>query len=97
MRLIDADALKKALEEQIESYEEIDWETGAYHDVIVNFIGEAPTIDAVPVVRCKDCRFYNTTGCQTGFGWCESPVVSTGVYDEWYCADGERKDDATND
>ena len=45
------------------------------------------------LVRCKECKFYNTTGCQTGYGWCENPVVSTGVYDEWYCADGERKND----
>ena len=45
------------------------------------------------LVRCKNCRFYNTTGCQTGFGWCESPIVNTGVYDEWFCADGERATD----
>ena len=49
-------------------------------------------LEFVPVVRCKDCRSYNTTGCQTGFGWCEHPIVSKGVYDDWFCASGEKYD-----
>lgn len=26
---------------------------------VINFIEEAPAVDAVEVVRCKDCKFYN--------------------------------------
>ena len=24
------------------------------------------------VVRCKDCKHYDTIGCSKGFGWCEN-------------------------
>lgn len=47
--------------------------------------------DCVPVVRCKDCKYYNTTGCGAGFGWCEDTVVNTGVFDNFYCKNGKRR------
>lgn len=56
-----------------------------------------PLDDIVRVVRCRDCVYYNTTGCGTGFGWCEDAVVNTGVWDDFYCADGERRDDDAAD
>ena len=46
MRLIDADALSSEFgisDSDIEAKETID---------------DAPTIDAVPVVRCRECKFY---------------------------------------
>ena len=47
MGLIDADALiKEACAE------------GAYGYVDAKQIADAPTVDAVPVVRCKDCKHY---------------------------------------
>ena len=52
-------------------------------------VEEAPTIDAVSVVRCKNCRHYNTTCCSEGLGWCE--CRNFGIRDEWFCADGEAK------
>ncbi len=42
-----------------------------------------PTADVVEVVRCKDCKKYMTIHC-TCDGCC--------INDEWYCADGERKE-----
>lgn len=39
------------------------------------------------IVRCKNCRHYNTACCVDGCGWCEHR--NTGTNDEWYCADGE--------
>ena len=45
-RLIDANALIK--EACVE---------GAYGYVDAKQIADAPTIDAVPVVRCRDCKF----------------------------------------
>ena len=56
-------------------------------------IMKQPTVDAVPVVRCKDCVHFNTTGCGEGFGWCEGTVVNTGVTDTFFCAEGERKEE----
>ena len=65
---------------------------GDYLDALERF-ERLPAVDAVPVVRCRDCVYYNTTGCGAGFGWCEDAVVNTGVWDDFYCADGERRDD----
>ena len=42
-------------------------------------------IDAVPVVRCKNCKHYNTIGCSKGFGWCEN--IDRGTSDNFYCAE----------
>ena len=46
MRLIDADSLIKEANAD-----------GAYGYVDAKQIADAPTIAAVPVVRCKDCKF----------------------------------------
>ena len=54
MRLIDADALMETMRENSEGNE------GWYGDTwqFMRDIDNAPTIDAVPVVRCKDCKFH---------------------------------------
>lgn len=81
MRLIDADAL---LEKMKQTYR--------YFDIKFD-VEEAPTIDAVPVVRCKYCiRRYDTDECPM----CH---LSEGKYDEYtngngYCDRGERKEGA---
>jgi Lar family restriction alleviation protein len=46
------------------------------------------TNNAVPVVRCKDCKHYNTIGCSKGFGWCEN--IDRGTSDNFYCANGKQ-------
>lgn len=47
-------------------------------------IADLEPVDAVPVVRCKDCKYFYSECClKTGF--C--------VDDDWFCADGERKED----
>ena len=38
----------------------------------------------VPVVRCKDCKYFETPLCE-----------NENNYDNWFCADGERKVDIT--
>ena len=64
MRLIDADRLNKPIyaeEDNITgsgmSYDEIcGYNDGI--DIAWNKIDGAPTIDAVPVVRCQDCKWF---------------------------------------
>ena len=68
-RLIDADALIKEANSD-----------GAYGYVDAKQIADAPTVDAVPVVRCKDCKYFKTRLCE-----------NEDNYDDWFCADGERK------
>ena len=45
----------------------------------------SPTIEAVDVVRCKDCKHYRKDTCSAGAGMAVPPP------DDWFCADGERK------
>ena len=47
---------------------------------VVHTIKAQKTIDAVEVVRCKDCKYFKTR-----LGENEDN------YDDWCCADGERK------
>lgn len=52
-----------------------------------------PAADVVEVVRCKDCEHYHAA--KDCFGWCvniESPVWDRGVENDWFCADGERRE-----
>ena len=74
MRLIDVDRLNKPIyaeEDNITgsgmSYDEIcGYNDGI--DIAWNKIDQAPTIDAVPVIRCKDCiRRYDTDECPMCF------------------------------
>ena len=56
MRLIDAD---KAIGRYYAEWEKQDISDGAQdRDWLKQCIDEAPTIDAVPVVRCRECKFY---------------------------------------
>ena len=78
MRLIDADALiEDALTE------------GAYGYVDAKQIADAPTVDAVEAVRCRDCihsyEEFGFTCCTCG------PYVDCLVRPNFYCADGKRK------
>ena len=99
MRLIDADRLNKPIyaeEDNITgsgmSYDEIcGYNDGI--DIAWNKIDQTPTIDAVPVVRCKDCiRRYDTDECPMCF-------LIEGKYYEYtnengFCDRGERKEGA---
>lgn len=74
-RLIDADALRDALP--------VRWESA------LRCIREAPTVDAVPVIRCCECRYWD------GEGRCEAPV--NGLVREYtkgtdFCSYGEKED-----
>ena len=63
-------------------------------DTIDYFLDEAisPTVDAVSVVRCKDCQ-YSEHDPETNHLRCQHPFGLSGMpHDEnWFCADGVRK------
>lgn len=96
MRLIDADAFLKdiltaGIGKTIIEYSESD---------IGYMIRKRPTIDAVPVVRCKDCKHR---------GWIQEPCHGKSVdfcrvwdscinnIDKCFCYYGERKEGDAND
>lgn len=59
-------------------------------DTINYFLDEdiSPTIDAVPVVRCKNCKHFNADKEGTS-GLCMR--IMHGCQNWGFCADGERK------
>ena len=82
MRLIDADALKKDL-------------TRFYDGEVVarKLIDEQQTIDAVPVVKCRECKYAHMTydgECKYCDIW--FPDEAEYIDGDYFCASGERKD-----
>lgn len=63
MRLIDADALPKLLDAEYKQTMKLIWEGEKHLDTLAEGFVEAihiakyiaPTVDAVPVVRCREC------------------------------------------
>ena len=61
--------------------------------VSIKDVMDAPTIDAVPVVRCKDCKWYKTMYCKMD-RWTDLVTVYVAKKDD-YCSYGEwRENDA---
>ena len=48
--------------------------------------------DGEEIVRCKDCK-HSRTDDVFGGRWCQLPGSIKLVREEFFCADGERKDD----
>ena len=57
--------------------------------VAIHELNELPTIDAVPVVRCKDCRWWDTGDDKYHYCFCH--ITLRYVPGDLYCADGERR------
>ena len=55
-------------------------------DTVLMLLMQAQTVDAVEVVRCKDCKHRHKDS------WCEYADDD----DNFYCARGERKEGADN-
>lgn len=53
-------------------------------------INNAPTIDAVPVVRCKDCVYKASAEVIDGFLIC--PASGMEICDDDFCSYGKRKE-----
>lgn len=61
MRLIKADALMDVIRqhEYLLATKQGSIDYGMFTNGIQQAVDEQPTIDAVPVVRCKDCKYCN--------------------------------------
>ena len=84
MRLIDADALWKRLNDE-------PWENNADRDEIaLPFVNAAPPIDAVVVTRCKDCivRRRFAIGLDMHF-WGDDCPYKCDTYETWNRRAGE--------
>ena len=55
------------------------------------YITEAPAADVVPVVRCRECKHHEDE--EIGMVYCPN-ALGGWVRENWFCADGERKEGA---
>lgn len=91
MRLIDADALMNAsykLQGGTEEYH-FGFDDG-YRYFQREVVGDAPTIDAVHVVRCRECRHGLYSECYGNVVCCVHHWTRGPKY---YCGDGQRRED----
>lgn len=103
--LIDRDVLlEKAKQEQRFYKDEYDAMESGYLDEereivkeaystmtdCVSLINNAPAVDAVEVVRCKDCKYADVL--ITGNIYCKHFSEWHLHGTDWFCADGERRE-----
>lgn len=99
MRLIDADAVK------------FNFQYGRDDNGILlvpyrdakKLIEAAKTVDAVPIVRCKDCKYYNWGELLAPNKFCfrlkhpiENRVIGYNFAPDDFCSYGERKEGETD-
>lgn len=97
MRLIDADQMavdesEAYMSAQVQITDDLKWLVNfAAHSKIQKLIADTPTVDAVPVVRCRDCKhsYEDLGGLCCSYG----PCVDCPVSPDFWCACGKRKDD----
>ena len=95
-RLIDANAFLKdiltaGIGKTIIEYSESD---------IGYMIRERPTIDAVPVVRCRECKYWKQSGSKAGNSFSDMEYIGGCEFTKYcrresdFCSYGERKEGA---
>lgn len=105
-RLIDYDEIRRLFDAQYKETVQLIHDGETHLDNLADGFTEAdriirkiPTVDAVEVVRCKDCKYY----CQDKINGaiCRHPELDYDIecYDHWintnpddFCSYGERKD-----
>ena len=86
MRLIDADEMKKELK---------DMDVVLVNHNVEDWIDEQPTVDAEPVVRCKECKHWNqdevfkTSSCRISY---DEKGFEKQTDADFFCGYGKRKD-----
>ena len=91
MRLIDADDLAaKIMMEAPDFMDGGSSITKAFILAMIKTRSVTPTIDAVPVVRCKDCKKGEQSELPNRHFWCR--IHEFYRVPEWFCADGEKRE-----
>ena len=107
MRMMDADQMavdesEAYMSAQVQITDDLKWLVNfAAHSKIQRLIADTPTVDAVPVVRCKDCKWFADNNDGSWFGcWLFQaiqiiPEDAPKPYD--FCSYGEPKMDGGGD
>ena len=100
MRLIDADWLSESIHDNVPApYEDASW---AKENCLAE-IDAAPTVDAVPVVRCRECQHWKPTGSKAGNSFSDMEYIGGCEFTKYcrresdFCSYGERKEGADNE
>lgn len=108
MRLIDADELRKLFKEEFKRTKQMINDGQTHLDTLAEGYAEAGhllrfmalTVDAVPVVRCRDCKFWEPYGSKASrkagdplerYGGCM--MWRGGHLESDFCSYGERKEE----
>ena len=91
-KLIDKDALPehKFPENQCNRFGDGAYYRQGWNDAIDAIVENAPTVDAVPVVRCKDCEWWTRQDKSLQGRCARYGTYPTG---EWFCAAGRKDGD----
>ena len=87
-RLIDAYSAKEALEYTL---------VGDAASMAQRVIDSQPTVDAVPVVRCRECKHWKPTGSKAGNSFSDMEYIGGCEFTKYcrresdFCSYGERK------
>lgn len=86
MRLIDANEIENLFNAQVER--------GAtdLFDAFEDALQDAQAVDAVPVMRCQNCKYYALWADGRAMNRCDKHECT--MYDEDFCSYGERREDA---
>ena len=92
MRLVDADQMvvdesEAYMSAQVQITDDLKWLVNfAAHSKIQKLIADTPTVDAVPVVRCKDCKYRDGTPGQPN-------ILCAQMHEDDFCSYGECRED----
>ena len=95
MRLIDADAMKRVYQEVLCSHVACIDCSFFMDDKYCRFetmLSEAPTINAIPVVRCRECKHRGTDDCIFHIKGEPADEELLLKLDNDFCSYGERKE-----
>ena len=94
-RLIDADLLSEAIHENVPApYDDASWAK----DNCLAEVEMAPTVNAVHVVRCRECQHWKPTGSKAGNSFSDMEYIGGCEFTKYcrresdFCSYGERKE-----
>ena len=90
MRPIDADRLYNTIVDEIDPTS-ISMDGGEIRGMMRTIIAAEPTIDAVPVTRCRDCVFSEYVIESNALPYYRCPYVNFDIYPDFYCAYGRER------
>lgn len=98
MRMIDADALGvgRCSKDILPAAYCAGW------NGLIGMIEKAPSIDAVPVVRCRECKHWQPSGSKAGKSFSDMEYIGGCEFSKYcrresdFCSYGEREEGADN-